>query len=420
MINYSTLTNANNALYTIVSNRNVVLYYDMPILSFGKNVYGAHLISCLIDYDPTTQTKEEFAILVTEDDLDKFVDRTISLLSLMQSSPVVINKINAVDNSSQSFNIEYGAIPVDLLPDVDSICPEEFDIPSNFSEISLIFKGSETDQNAMDIDTFKQWVEHSTPIVKQPFEIIKKAVESFQYRVKVLAKTGSFKFVYRYELLDAGNRSFLLENQKDTLEKLISDYLSYLFKDIYNQNEVNALYRKSVSINLQRLVDLVNQYCDNIGFPRNDNLDYLILESVSRSIGHMNEINKRIVPSYDSLSLESRYPVILISRSGKSKYIEDSCVLKSALDEELEQLLDIAVYKLSTKTKKGNAFLYYSTPDNPDEKKIVDVGITIDTKEHIDNTEFTESLHKNKVIQVLAKKEIDHNSKKIKRLVISY
>lgn len=419
MFEFNQNTKTSNDISTIVSNYNVILYYDEPILYFGSNTFNSKIIGCLIDSSIESGMKYDYIIIVTDNDLDRFIDGLVPLKQLMGSNPVFIKKTSLTDETIETYLLEYVNIPEEFLPSNDSLCPEEFDIPSNYTEISLVFKGSEADQNAMDIDNFKQWVDHSTPLVKQPFEILKNAIPSFQYNVNVLAKAGSFKFIYRYELMHDGNRSFLLDNQKDTLEFLVSSYLTYLFKEIYVQDEVNSINAKHISENLQKIIDIVNKFCDDNGYPNVDNVNSFVLASVSKAINHMNEINKRIIPSYDSLTLESKYPSELVSRTSKSKYIEDAAVLQSSFDEAIEQSLDIAIYKLSTKTKKGNAYLYYNTAENPEEKLIVDVGITIDTKDHIDNTDFTESLHKNKVITVTAKKEIDHNTKKVKRLIIA-
>ena len=109
----------------IVSDFDILLFDDEPILFTGKNEKGDYIIGTSIEDDDDRKIQWYFHTVVDEAVYRKFIDRQITYLNILKNSDRIFIIGKAYDNSFvKIYYINFADIPSDYLPLENSYCPE--------------------------------------------------------------------------------------------------------------------------------------------------------------------------------------------------------------------------------------------------------------------------------------------------------
>jgi len=101
-------------LVLIVSDFQVLLDNEEPILYIGKNEVETYIIGVSIDEDFTKRIEWHFHILVTHKLLKDFIKKQVTLNDVMKNGTSIFILEKTFDNSTmQYYPIEYKDIPID-------------------------------------------------------------------------------------------------------------------------------------------------------------------------------------------------------------------------------------------------------------------------------------------------------------------
>lgn len=114
-----------------------IVYIDEPIITLGKNNLGVDVISLFVDED--TVTKRYLNVLVSKDNLGKYLSGELTLYNIIQNSTAAYIVDKSGDDRDIS-KIGISDIPEDYFPALSSLYPyRQLRLQSNTFE--YVFKG---------------------------------------------------------------------------------------------------------------------------------------------------------------------------------------------------------------------------------------------------------------------------------------
>jgi hypothetical protein len=390
----------------IIGNYEVLHFDEMPILVTGTNYYGQAIIGSLAAEDEKSGIYRYFAAVVTDADHFKFVKRKISYKELLNSYErifVIDKDIN--DNIKAVYEVPLNQIPIAYLPLPSAYCPERPSIIGTDFSVSL--KGDLADKHeahvAQVISISKHYEQFLTTIIDSADISKHFKPEIRQYANEAASFKINFRISFGYEDLFF-NGGIIIEYVtnfiKYSLNKLPAETEQLLTSQTGGED-----FGTMVEASLKRAYgEMSMPYTNEQGLKLRDAALKIPFE-LQKITDNLGEGFQYIQVSVSDVAApNSKQDVIGVIDNEFSNEILLSTELILAKGDESEKdntykSYTIRIYDLNTKTRKGSAYLA-----NSEDPKIIDSPhITIEGKDDLSNSKYTESLHLSKLISVSAK-----------------
>lgn len=107
-----------------------LLYYDGPLLSYYRDGQGRHFLVLWADEIPATERERAhdavwYSIEATRETMEKYFKDELSLLQVMEISPVIYESNGAfIEENGDAFGsaIKFADVPDDRKPTADAFC----------------------------------------------------------------------------------------------------------------------------------------------------------------------------------------------------------------------------------------------------------------------------------------------------------
>jgi len=402
MINTIDRKNINNNISIIVENFEILHFDEEPILFSGSNCLGNIIIGSSVDEDCINKTKQFFHVIVNLETYLDFIKRKISYKKILQNNTILL--INKSFNNSliNTFFIDFTEIPHDHLPAEDSFCPQCDIVPSFYYD--FILHGKDADFHLVSTDRLSQIQEHITELLKIPFNLLKKQIQtSTNIFISAFSSAsayapGSFKmrFLVKPEIKDEVRNLFIKE---DDFAPLLDDYFNYSFNEL--SNEIESILNNNIdqSPKFNELINNFHVIIDKSGIPVDSEFNDRMKKELINSVDNLDSISQSLEESCSQIEFKNNVNTYIIDENFKrkienlTKIIED--YNKEIVTDDSPKDYIIYIYHLNIKTRKGNAIV---TNDGVMSKP----KIKISGVKPLELTDFTKSIHENSLIPVKA------------------
>ncbi len=385
----------------ITDNFEVIHFDEIPYLYYGTNKYGTKIIGSLLEEDEETMNLRYVHTLVDNFTFHQFINQIKPYRNLIENgTDVYIIDKNINEKPIGLYLISPDLIPEDYLPLPDYYCPKyNFSIGNDFV---LSLHGSLADSHF----AFPQ--ELST--IQKNFEkVLNKALDIFNClnitpTIKQRAYApGSFQLRF--------NLSFETYNEWFISQELLYNNIGQILQELI-PNETTSLNSNSEVIQFidnSNLISLIGETLEKGAVKLDSDLISQIKLKFQDIIHHYSEMSSGIGNGYKEIELLaekekskdliplSLFNSLTIGNLNTITEVIESNKHEIKKDEEYKSY-KICIYSLNTETRVGKALIY-----NRNINEIMDkVTLTITGKESLEKTQFTESLHLNKWIEVKA------------------
>lgn len=401
----------------IVSNYKELLFDDEPILFSGTNKLGNCVIGSLVDEDYENNFHRYFHVIVDTSTYYSFINQKISYRDILNQagSIYVIDKFYN-DSIKDVFILNFNEIPVDYLPLENTFCP----VIEN--EYSLNFIVSLKGKLADLMKAIPHQVSKIQTSVEEFFDSTLKTLEGFKIKgliTQEIYQAGSFKLTFNINLSDDE-----LFPQKDIIARFINNYTEYCIRnlpfeaDLLLNNDLNDL------TDFKKLQDNFEKCYTLSGHKIPKDTDKFIINKLSKSFDYFKDISNEVGDNFSSVEFYNKTlnnienPIAFIDTGYKEKISSavgkiNTKSIDSIEDDDFRDY-KICIYHLNIDSRRGNALIYNLGSDDEMSKPLIDIS----GDEPLEETKFSESLYKNKWIDVKAKAKI--TGSKFKHLEILY
>jgi hypothetical protein len=393
----------------IVDNYEVIHFDDIPYLYYGTNKYGTKIIGSLLFEDEETGNLRYVHSLVDNLTFQNFINQKLAYRSLIEKcNDLFIVDKNINEKPIALYSVTSDLIPVDFLPVSDYYCPKyNFSIGNDFV---LSLHGSIADSHlAFPIEL--------TNIQKNFEKVLNKTLAIFQnLKISPTIKQRAYapgSFQLRFNLsFDKYNEVFI---KQELLYNSISEILKHLIpngtKDMISEEEALKFADND------DLLQTISETFEKGAIIMTDKLKSDTKTKFQEIVNHYKEMSSNIGNGYKEIELlvekknsKDLFPMSLINleTSENLKRISefvDSNKHDIQVDEEYKTY-KVCIYSLNTETRVGKALIYNQLDKETMDKPAVKINGT----ESLEKTEFTESLHLNKWIDVRAKATLKDGS----------
>jgi hypothetical protein len=384
---------------------------DNDTIYIGKNKFDNFILGVIMGESDDEEDEIEFVrymhVLLTPRDYMSFFSGRITLLELLRLSDFffIIDK-NPSGEEISSDIVTLEDLPAEYWPRANSYCPDFAIQASNLYCVSL-HGGLANDHLSLPEEMSLINSKISNFISKTLGSLTPVGVIGRVYSQAPLA--GSFKLNYRIELQDSNRLSLFYTDEKN-IYNYVQNLLRYIIIDL--PKEATGLLSPTSSDTspaLERLSgDLEKMYIE-AGAPIKGNLQTNVKNNIKRSISESVEQLSGIesVMSFDDLRISNitdnqfEQPLGELKTdyydSVHDKLISEHDLKSTLIEQDLKpRLYNILVINFSIDTGTGRAIFNIDGIDN----QAIKIRINVAGRTSYENTPFTESLHKKKVISV--------------------
>lgn len=374
-----------------------ILFDDEPILYCGKNSFGNWILGSSIDEDYDKKIDWHFHAVVYFDLLSKFFKRELSYLEIMKKTSDLFILEKAFDNSyMKAFPIDFEDIPKDYLPTENSFCPSySCQLYPNLTH-RVHLEGFEAAKHRVLTSIFSNIANKTEAFVENGISLIKSMGLNGKTYIQA-TNPASFEIVLNTELVYPGDSTgFLIDYNKDLENKisiLLDKYLSYCISKL--PDSIDIIIKKEIPEEAQNIIQEYKQLIREYHFLVPEDYEELFLDKIIDTQEILSDMTKDIGCSYNSIEFSGISPITKIERKDYDRFEKTKEIIQSEIytvDDSLTEYR-IHIYQLNTETGKGKAYII-------EENRTPKVSIKIETDEPIEESKYTRSLDKNKIITV--------------------
>lgn len=386
----------------ITDNLEVIHFDEIPYLYYGTNKYGTKIIGSLLEEDEDSHNLRYVHTLIDNTTFHRFINQVISYRELIErGTDVYIVDKNINENPIAIYSITPDLIPDDYLPVKDYYCPKyNFSVGNDFV---LSLHGSIADSHLafpIELSTIQENFEKA---LNKTLDIFSNLKISPTIKQRAYAP-GSFQL--RFNLaFDRYNEVFIRQEQ-------LYNTISQILKDLIpnDSNKIDSEEDALTFSDNDELIKIISQTLEQGAIKMNNKLVASTKEKFKEIIHHYSEMSSNIGKGgYKEIELlaekktsKELIPLNLINTNTNQRLNRITEILDSSQHEiekdESHRTYKVCIYSLNTESRKGKALIYNKEDDETMDKP----SIKISGSESLEKTEFTESLHLNKWIDVEA------------------
>jgi len=388
-------------IHKIVSNRYVFFTDgDNDILYSGTNIYGNRILAAIIYDDEENDHLRYLHILIDDSQFFKFINRELSLISILQiNESFFIVDLN-YDGSEKFVNlISFDELPEEFRPLENSFCPE-FTIDPTF-EYCVSLKGKSSDLHKAKPDDLNEVNTKFTNFIEASLEFIDKFdYERSLYIEAPIAGSFQLNFIINLETRD----QFRLYNvPKRQLNGFINHLYNYILYQLPTEEDDVLISEEGLSERFNSIKSELESIYESAQLSYDAEDQQNLVKSINRSIMNLKDIDYE--GSFDHIEFANisetgeKIPIGLLNRD----YIPSVRNKLYMLIEEEEVITvdnnpinyQIRVYQFNTQTGNGSAYVKY------DEDKLDKVSIHVHGRTNYENTDFTHSMDNGTIVTIL-------------------
>jgi hypothetical protein len=299
-----------------------------------------------------------------------------------------------------TYYLPFEEIPIDYLPLSSFFCPE---LNFKFSfEFGISLKGKLADLHEAVIKSAYSVTNSVASLIEEALD----SLNDFKLKPQILQQAssdGSFKINLKVKFLEYNN-FFISE---DEISEYVNKYLSYCVEDL--PNEIERLTNNN-SLDSDKFASL-SKSAENLylkaAMTYNQESRERLKADVIDSLPKVEKLAEEVGNGFKEIEIlgkiqenKSEIPIAFLDENQTKKISQATEFMLSnssdSTQDEEDKVYSICIYHLNTDTRVGNAYIYSdedkSTMDKP---KIEILG-----DEELSGTNYTESLHLNKWIDV--------------------
>lgn len=382
-----------------------LLFYDYPVLFTGRNNLEDRIIGSFVEHQKTYEAY--LHSLVEEATYVSFINQRISYPEVLQQAELICLMHWTGGEKPVIYAVTYNDIPVKYRPDARAFCPPTVELPALDYEVK--FKGGLAEKHQATPETLGKFHPKMSKVIKQPFDL--KGLKEYNPDVLVQASApsnevyaqSSLKVNYHIKFEEKAQQSFF-DASADSLIFLES-YLTYCLNDL--SSDLPHLRSDNIE-ELPRFKDLWSKYQKLIPSQNSDAALSELINNLGKIAIRIGEISQMVGDEFKETVLSSisasEVHALGILNSGLGVKFEEA-IQEVAIKSGKDVVTDaeptkyvIHIYDLNTDTRNGRAL----TAHLRDRKTISKPTIHILGSDHLTQTKYTESLHLDKYIDVLA------------------
>ena len=407
----------------IINEYSILHYDEEPILFSGLNRYNTRVIASSVDKDTRNKKEIFFYTLIDEVSYTDFVKGKVSYRDILSKSESIFLLQSSFNNESRSvYLISFHDIPEKYIPLEDSYCPIIDQVATLDYEITL--KGLNAERHLGNPSEVNVITEGFKNIFTDSSDVI--VHKDFITRVFIRPYAqSSFKIGFNIEILQNQNNispKLFNYDASESYKEFLKSYIEYSINDL--DKEYDAIVNnKDDKPKFNEVLRKAKAVFKDSGYKQpSDDFERLLLKGLEKSAEQVKEISQTVGANYNTLTLINKTSdggenlLGIIDRDVKEKFENAFVVVESNPNkfevDAIPREYKIFVYHLNANSRTGNAIVYEDTPSKPRFK--------ITGKGALEGSIFTESLHFNHPISVMAKATRDIKTKLIKSLEIQF
>lgn len=395
----------------INGNFNILHFDELPIVYTGTNLFGSRVLCSFCQENEDSDLFRYFAVVITSYQYDAFVNSEISLLSIFKEN----KELYVLDYDINNNLIDQFCVPLSFVKDMYLPTKDSFLKESNYLSNSLEFGFSLKGKLA---DVHKgipaEINEINSKINIFLLDSIK-TINNLGYNFNIYSqpsKAASYRLNFNIEFKDNSDKQITIFNfDNNRLSLFYNRFLNYLISKLPNEKnefsldlnanskDYNELEEELNSIYQDLLVGKEIKAKDNLPIYLNSSAESLV--KISKIIAESSSCNKIEVGTYTN---ESFIPFSYFDKTYfdkvEMKLFDDSnnTIENDGIRDEFPHPYRILVYSLNLDSGNGKARLYFDESEEYNK-----ISIKVNSKENgsLNNTDFTKSMHEDKVINVM-------------------
>ncbi len=370
----------------------------IDLLYKGTNKYGSNILGSILYEDDENLYLRYIHTIVSDETLHDFLNRRITLRSIISSSNTVYVIDKGYNNEiKDSALIPFDNLPNDYLPLENSFCPSF--VKRNTFEYVFSLKGSLADIHKAEPLVMSDTNAKVFKLLNSATTFLKELdIEPIIYSEVALA--GSFQLNFEIDLKE--KQSLFSKNPSD-IKAYFSHFLNYLFdklptesQDVLKDEQKSSEELKSLFLELKQLYNSRNVVLGDEAYEQR------VIDLITYSVDSIKDIEYK---GYNKIEISNKLetgevlPVALI----KTDYYDtvQSKVYKPEQEDKPDEIVydespkdyKIQVYSLNNETGNGGA--YYVVEDS-----VSKISLHLKGKSDYHGTVYTKSLDEKKSIDI--------------------
>lgn len=362
----------------------------IDLLYRGTNEFGSNILGSILFEDDENLYLRYIHSLVSDETLNDFLNKRISLRSIIKNSSSVFIVDKGYNNDvKDSALIPLEDLPTDYLPLMNSYCPSF--VKRNTFEYSFSLKGGLADNHKAE------------PLImsdtnSKVFKLLNSAttfLNELDIEPKIyseVALAGSFQLNFEISLNEKPN---LFSKSPDDVKSFFSEFLNYIFDKLPNESQDVLKNEERSSEELKSLFREIKNIYKSRNVVLNDQaFEQKVIDLITYSVDSFKDIEYK---GYNKIEVSNKLqngevlPIALI----KTDYYETVAnkIFKPEQEEKPEEIIfdehpqnyKIQVYSLNNESGNGGA---YFVADN----NVSKIALHLKGKNHYHGTVYTKSL----------------------------
>lgn len=370
----------------------------IDLLYKGTNKFGSNILGSILFEDDENLYLRYIHTIISDETLHDFLNRRISLLSIISDSNSVFIVDKGYNNEiKNSALIPFDEIPEDYLPLENSYCPNF--VKRNTFEYVFSLKGGLADTHKAEPLVMSDTNSKIYKLLNSATTFLKELdIEPIIYSEVALA--GSFQLNFEIDLKE---KQSLFSKSADDIKSYFSRFLNYLIDKLPVESQDVLINEQKTSEDLKSLFFDLKQIYNSRNIVINDEgFEQRVIDLITYSVDSIKDIEYK---GYNKIQISNKLgsgevlPIALI----KTDYYENvqKKVFKPEQQDKPDEIVfddnakdyKIQVYSLNNETGNGSA--YYVIDDN-----VSKVSLHLKGKSDYHGTSFTKSLDEKKSIDI--------------------
>lgn len=383
---------------------------DVPVLFYGTNAYKNILLGSIMLEDEEQLLYRYLHVIVSHETLFRFLNHEISYRSILENSDFIFVITRGYDEKIIDVNmINFNDIPELYRPKVDSFCPSVPHITGFNYEI--IMNGGLSDLHQILPKDGNDVQLNFADALQGAFNTLK-GIDVVPIVYQRPSMTGSFKLNFHVELKENSQRqASLFPLETKNVAAYLGNYLSFVLKKIPEAPSSTIETAIKTSNDVVALESELSEIYVQNNAPIPQNVTEILTHNLKLSTERFLDMSEQIGDSFTSIGITN----ISEYNTGEqvigliTKDFQDKLQIKAkteqeliAIEQQVEELKDdlpkkynINIFHFNAKTGSGEANIL-------EDDKVYQVSLKVKSKQSLFGSIYTQSLHEEVRIDVMA------------------
>lgn len=399
-----------------------VLHYDQePILFTGFNNKNSRIIGSAVETNYELRYEIHFHTIVAQSVYKDFINKKISYRKILSDSGFLFAVKSSFDETSvEVYAVNFEEIPEKFLPSPDSFCPDL--LFESSLEYALTLEGLEANRHLADPNNVNTISNGFIGLITDSINSLYKSSFNSKVSYKGAYVESSFKINLVVELTpkdETGKPSLFEDNPAHQYIEFMRDYVDYTLNDLGSEIEAISINGdksealKSIIVKATKISQRWLNVDEKI-------IEESLIESVKNSAKELQNISKTLGEGYSTISVsnlgaDGSENVLGFIDSGFKERIEN---VFSKIEGKVDDIKDpsardyeVYIDHLNASPRTGNAIIH-------EKGNVWKPKFRVKGEKPLNNSRFSESLHKKKTIKIKAIATRDGLTNEIKSLSI--